>query len=209
MARTGSGYNETNIKNESGQANQAFATGQQGVNDFLANQSKLDKGQQIGPNPWQSAGYLGNVTNLQADALDSANNATGTQLARTNRATGGLNSNATNAERTNLGLQKMRLASQLTAGRAAGDYDKNIAYQQYLAGAPLQAAGAEAPYYNTGTNATVASTGQRIGIGQESQNFWQNLISGGAGAVAGGLTGGVSGALGGLAKGVGGSGGGK
>lgn len=185
MARTGTAENKQAQKDTAGQQTTAFKAGQAGVSQYNKNIATLDAGGSVAANPWQNSGYLANVNKQQSSALNEGENAGRMQLEDTNRRTGGLNSTATLGAQKDLSLQKIRLADQLTAERTAGDYGKNVQYQQQMAEAPLAATSAESPYYGTATGGRDAALGNLTQFGMASYGPWQSAIGAiGAGAGA-------------------------
>lgn len=188
MARTGEAAAQKAQGTYQNEANQTFAAEQGDINQFGANITKLASGKQVGANPYQNPAYLANEAQLQAGALSGENAAADSQLRQANRRSGGLNTGSTQGEISGLALQKMRLADQLTAGRAAGDYGKNIQFQQFLAQAPLSAASAEQGAFGTatqGNTSTIANlTAEDIANMQAQYGLASSAISaaGAAGA---------------------------
>jgi hypothetical protein len=156
---TGQAANTKAISDSTAQQKATFDAGQREVGAFDRNISTLDKGGQVAANPWQSAGYLANVNKLQSGALNSEENAGKEELQRNNLRTGGLNSGATIGATKGLALNKMRLGEQLSAERSAGDFNKNVDYQQVMARAPLEGAGATSPYFAGATSGRDAALG--------------------------------------------------
>jgi hypothetical protein len=89
-------------------------------------------------------------------------------------------------------MNTARLGTQLNSQRAAEDYQKNLAWQQYLAGAPLQAAGAEQNIYGTATGEVNSSDSALTQLGTASYGPWNALIQGIGGAASGALGGAFS-----------------
>jgi hypothetical protein len=111
----------------------------------------------VGANPYETPAYLANQNKLVADATSGQNSAAKTDLEMANRRAGGQNTGATAADITSLGLGKMRFGNAELAEQKAADYDKNLQFQQYLAGAPLSAASGQQNLYGTalgGENST-------------------------------------------------------
>jgi hypothetical protein len=65
----------------------------------------------------------------------------------------------------------MRLGSQLSSERAAGDFNKNVQYQQHQAEMPLEGARAEAPYYGSAVSGTVGLNHDLTQYGLQSRQF--------------------------------------
>lgn len=134
------------------QSTAAYDTAQSDIGQFNQNQATLARGGQVAANPWLSARYLSNQNRQQSQALNQETNAGQDELQRANLRSGGLNGAlAVNASK-DLALKKMRLADTLSAERSGEDFNKNVAYQQSMAGAPLQAANAESPFYSSANN---------------------------------------------------------
>lgn len=166
MGRTTSTQNQeyTNAAQGTG----AYNLAQQDINQFNNNQTMLKGGQGVGNNPYQSTAYLSNVNKLQSEGLNTAANSAKSAIARNTRATGGLNASQNALAQRDAGLQTGRLADTLTAQRASQDYQKNLQWQQYLAGAPLSAAGPEVQLYGA------ANAGQ-TNANQALTSFWSNM----------------------------------
>lgn len=188
MARTGQTQASDASKATSAQQTQAFNTEQGAIGDYQANIKKLDSGGSVGANPYMDAGYLGNINKLRAGTLDAVNDEGKTALNDLNVRTGGMGDSATRYGISNLALQKMRLSDQLGAQQAAGDYDKNLSWQQYLAQAPLQAAGAEGGAYGTATSGNSAANSTLSQFGLASYGPWNSLIGAVGGAAGGALS---------------------
>lgn len=156
MARTGMDHNLTRQAefNSEGQANESYGKAQGDVGQYRQNIETLKAGKQVGANPWQNPNYLAKVNQLQAGGLDAENNSADAQLRANNRRTGGMNNTSTQGAIRDIALQKMRLGDQLSAERSAGDWNKNVSYQNELARAPLAAAGAEEGLYGTSAGLT-------------------------------------------------------
>lgn len=188
MARTGQAE-ASNQVNSLTPVQQSAATGETGaLSQFSSNEGKLAAGENVLANPWQSAAYLGNVNRLQSGALDAANNAGAQELRANNARTGGENTGATVGATRDLSLQKMRLADQLSAERAAQDQSKNVEYQQWGAQLPLQQANAYNNQFNTAVGGNSAAIGDLTQLGVASYGPWNSAISGsltGAGTGAG------------------------
>ncbi|SRR6266851_10355913 len=173
MARTGENQNITRQAefDTSAQQDQAFKRGQGEISQFDQNQATLNRGGQVAANPWESARYLSNVNRLQSGALNSEENAGDAKLQQVNRRTGGTNTGATIGAQKELSLDKMRLGTQLSSERAAGDFNKNVAFQQHQAEAPLEGAHAEAPYYGSAVAGTVGLNKELTAYGLQSQAY--------------------------------------
>lgn len=193
MGRTFQNENISRQQNQLDQEDQqaSYKAGQADIGQYNTNMSTLEKGGQVGANPWQGAGYLANQNRLTADATSGAGAAAKQNLVDLNQRTGGRNTGGTAAGITQLGLGNMRLNNQLQAQRASDDFGKNVQYQQYLAGSPLPAASAEAGMYGTGTTGEDA-TGQDLtqyGIEQmkERQQQMEQLEKAAGGVASVGL----------------------
>lgn len=209
MARSSQNENtiRNNQQNDLNQQNTSYQRGQADINQFNANETKLNSGQDVAADPWKNAGYLGNVNRLQAGALDSATNAGVTDLSRLNRRTGGMNNDATAGASKGLVLQKMQLGDQLSSQRAAQDYSKNVAYQENQAVAPLQGANAESGYYGTAARANTGALDNmsQYALNQQMYNYslYNKMMQAAAAGVSGGLGGGgASGAASGVSSGL-------
>lgn len=177
MARTGSDENKQANQQMQAQQKKAFDTGQAGVNEFNTNYATLKSGGQIAPNPWKSADYLGNVNRLQSGALNAEEDAGRDELTRLNLRTGGLNDTATTGAITDLKLRKMRLADQLSAERAATDFNRNLIYQTQLAEMPLEATNAESGYYGTATSGRGTALKNLTDLGIAAYGPWTAAIA--------------------------------
>ena len=119
------------------------------ISQYRANEDKLKAGLNVGADPFKTTGYLSNVNKLQSEALNTNAESNKAEMARWNKATGGLNSSQTALAQRDVGLRTGRMADTLTAERGAADYRSNLDYQKYLAAAPLAGAGAESGLYDT------------------------------------------------------------
>jgi len=178
MARTGQA--QDTAANTAGSTNAAAASAAEtaDIGKFNQNEATLAKGGEVGADPFLNPAYLGNVNRLNADVLNANNQAGKTQLQNLNRRTGGLNTGATQSAISGLKMNTARLGTQLNSQRAEGDYAKNLAWQQYLAQAPLQAAGAQQNIYNTSTGEVNASDQALTNLGTASYGPWNALIEG-------------------------------
>jgi hypothetical protein len=154
------------------QQNAAFAGAQGDLSQYAANVQKLQQGQNVGANPYQSTAYLSNVNKLQSESLNNAANSGKAQLQRWNVATGGLNRSQVPLAMRDITLQTGRLADTLSAQRAANDYRANLQWQQYLAGAPLSAAQLQSGIYGT---AARGSSDALNAYTQAQNNVWNNV----------------------------------
>lgn len=173
MARTTAANNANTTY--SGQGTTAVNNENADINQYNANETKLTNGGSVGANPFTSSAYLSNVNKLQSESLDNANNTTQANMRRSTIATGGINgSQALLAER-DAGLQTGRLADTLSAQRAASDYKSNLAWQQYLAQAPLNAASAEQGIYSTATGGQGNALNNLTNLSGQQYGFWGGL----------------------------------
>jgi len=172
----------------SGQSQTAFNNAQTDIGQYNANEKKLASGVNVGANPFQSSAYLSNVNKLQSEALDTSAASGKANLQRWNTATGGLNSSEVPLAQRDITMQTGRLADSLSAQRAASDYKSNLAWQQYLAQAPLAAAGAESPLYSTATGGQGNALNNLTNLSGQQYGFWGGMIDSalmGAGTGAG------------------------
>jgi hypothetical protein len=185
LARTGESQATNAQSTYLNNANQSFDRGQQDISQFGINIATLAEGKDVGANPYQAPAYLANEAQLQSSALNGENAAADTQLRQENRRSGGLNTGSTQGEISGLALRKMRIANQLTAGRSAQDYEKNIAFQKYLASAPLSAASAEERAYGTSTSGQSSALGDLTQFGLASFGPYMQRMQMIPGALAG------------------------
>jgi len=170
------------------QSKTAFNAEQADIGKFNANETTLASGKNIGADPFQQTGYLANQNKLQSESLNTSADAAKAAMARNSRATGGLNGSQVVLGQRDVGLKTGQLADTLTAQRSANDYKSNLAWQQYLAGMPLQAAGAEAPAYSTATSGQGNALNNLTSLSGQQYGFWGGLAGsalGGAGLGAG------------------------
>ena len=172
-------------ENLSRQANQDYRT-QQGtaynraqteVGQFGKNINTEARGGQVGADPFLSAGYLANQNRLTSYATQGENDSARQALEDQNRRTGGQNTGATQATIADLARGKMRFGNQLNAQRAQQDFGKNLDYQQYLAGAPLQQAGLEGNLYGTATGGRSATGQDPTQYGTQQQAEWYKILN--------------------------------
>lgn len=192
MARTGQDESTQANQQDAAEKQQAFTTGQNAVGEYQSNLSTLERGGQIGVDPWLNPAYVANQNKIAANTLDASTDAGKSQLQDVNRRAGGLNTGETRAVIAGNALQKARLADSITAGRTAEDYGKNIQYQTSLAQAPLGVVSAESPYYGTATSGQDSALNNLTQFGLASYGPWNDLISGitgAAGAVGAGYAG--------------------
>jgi len=170
------------------QSQQAFNAEQGDIGQYNKNIGTLESGQNVGANPFQQTGYLSNVNKLQSEALDTSAASGKSEMQRWNRATGGLNSSQVPLAQRDIGLQTGRLADTLSAQRSASDYRSNLNWQQYLAGAPLAAAGAEGGAYGTATGGQGNALNNLTSLSGQQYGFYGGMIDSalaGAGTGAG------------------------
>jgi len=170
------------------QSQTAFNAEQADIGKFNANETTLASGKDIGADPFQQTGYLANQNKLQSESLNTAADASKAAMARNSRATGGLNGSQVVLGQRDVGLKTGQLADTLTAQRSAADYKSNLAWQQYLAQQPLQAAGAEGGAYSTATSGQGNALSNLTSLSGQQYGFWGGLAGSamqGAGVGAG------------------------
>src|SRR5229473_5947662 len=187
MARVGQSENVAAQKNFSSEQQQAFGSAQSDIGRFRQNQDVLNRGGQVAANPWQSAGYLSNVNRLQSGALNSEENAGDDALARTNRRTGGLNTGATLGAQKGLSLDKMRLGTQLSSERAAGDFGRNVMYQSHQAEMPLESASVQSPFFGGAVSGQSGALKNLTDYGLASYGPYMAALQAAGAAASGGL----------------------
>ena len=181
MARTTTAKNQMGTFNSQG--GQAFGGAQSDLGQYNKNLQTLEAGKNVGANPFQSTAYLSNVNKLQSEGLNTAADSGKANLQRWSRATGGLNSAQVPLAMRDQTLQTGRLADTLSAERAASDYKSNLAWQQYLTGAPLAGAQIQSGIYGTATG----GAGNALNNYTTSQNdVYDNLTKLGQAAISGG-----------------------
>lgn len=200
MARAGQIQADQAAQDYTSQSNNANTQAQADIGQYRTNENNINAGKDVAANPWQNPVYLANQNRVTADSLNGATNAAKTDMQRLNNRTGGLNTGATTSAAGSLALEKMRLGNELTAGRTANDWNKNVTYQQEQARTPLGAADAEGRLYGTATTGRDAADNVLQAFGLQSQSFWNNLAMKGinAGAAALGGAAGGAGAMGAL-----------
>lgn len=179
MARTPENANITrNREFTTGwQADTAYNKAQSDINQFDRNEQVLERGGQVGRNPYKSADYLANVNKLEANSLDAATNAGKTALLDANRRAGGGNTAATTGAIAGLALKKGRLANELSSNRAANDYEKNLSWQRYLAGLPLESAHSEESLYGPALSANASYNSDLTKYGLQQQKQWYDELT--------------------------------
>ena len=169
--------NENIIRNEN---QTSYNDMQKSLGQYESNIGTLSRGGAVGANPYETPSYLADQNKLVADATSGANSAAKQQLELQNRRSGGQNTGATNATVANLALGKMRLGNQELTQQRAQDYGKNLQWQQYLAGAPLNVANAQEGVAN-------ASIPALSNYALAQQKEWYNNINQGLQAVDSGV----------------------
>lgn len=161
MARTPENENIIRSENatQASEANSAYQDTQNYLQQYQNNMGTLERGGEVGADPYQTASYLGNENRLVGDATSGAAAGGRQQLEMQNRRSGGQNTGATIAGITNLTGSAGRLNANLLAGQRSQDYSKNLQFQQYLAGAPLSAANAESSLFGTATTGEDSTAG--------------------------------------------------
>jgi hypothetical protein len=178
MSRTPENENLSREANQDyrGQQKVAFGGAQRGINQFGQNLKVLDKGGQVGADPFLSPGYLANQNRMTAYSLEGENDSAKQALEDQNRRTGGQNTGATQATIADLARVKMRLGNQLNAQRSAGDYRSNLDWQKYLAGAPLESAAAQSGLYGIATGGRSATGHDLTEYGKAQQQEWYKIL---------------------------------
>jgi len=172
MARTTTARNQLGAANS--QSETAFGNAQQDISQYNTNMKTLEAGKNVGAKPFQSAGYLSNVNKLQNEGLTTSANTGKANLDRWNTATGGMNRAQLPMAKRNINLQTGQLGNTLTSQRNAQDYQANLQYQQYLAGAPLAGAAINAGLYGTGTGLAGNALSNLTGT---QNDVWNNVVS--------------------------------
>lgn len=158
-----------------GQSKEAFDAQQKDIGQYRTNEATLAAGKNVGADPFKSTSYLSNVNKLQSESLNTSADSAKAAMARRSLATGGINGSQAILGQRDTGLQTGRLADTLTAGRAADDYKGNLAYQQYLAGAPLAAGQLEGGAYGTATGGQGNALTQLTNLSGQQYGFWGGL----------------------------------
>lgn len=187
MARTGEQENKDANKTYADQSKKAFGTGQTAISSEIAGEKTLESGQNVGKDPFQDTGYLANQNRLQSGALAGQEKSAEDEMEAQNQRTGGLSGGASPYARTKLNLQRMQFGDQLSAQRAAGDYQRNLQWQQYLLAQRALPAQLETPYYGTGTSGQGSALGNLTQFGLASYGPANALIGAAGGALTGGL----------------------
>lgn len=205
MSRTPENENlsRETYQDERHQQQLAYQGAQADVGQFNKNTDTLEKGGSVAADPFLNAGYLANQNRLQSYATEGENDAAKQSLEDSSRRSGGQNTSATQATIADLARGKMRLGNQLTAQRSGQDYRSNLDYQQHMAEAPLQAAGAEGNLYGVATGGR-NSTGQDLTkYGLQQQAEWYSILNQGIAAAKAAGTMGLSSLAGGAGTGGG------
>lgn len=194
MSRT---FQNENISRQENQQDmqdqqQSYRAGQGDIGQYTKNISTLERGGNVGANPWMSADYLANQNRLTSNTVSGENAAAKQNLVDLNQRTGGRNTGATIGGITQLAGGKMRMGNELNAQRAQEDFGKNVQYQQYLAGAPMQAASAEGGLYGTATQGEDATESDLTKYGIEQMQERQKNIEAAEKAATAAATMGVS-----------------
>jgi hypothetical protein len=179
MARTPENENATRDRQYTTgwQADTAYNKATEDVNQFNRNENTLQRGGNVGANPYKSADYLANVNKQEADSLNGATNAGKTALLDANRKGGGGNSGATTGAISGLALQRARLADKLSTDRTTENYGKNLDWQRFLASAPLQGAHAETGLLGPTIGANASLNKDLTGYGMQQQAEWYKQLS--------------------------------
>jgi hypothetical protein len=196
MARTGENENKQANQQysaiEQDQINRANAATSQ-FNDLLG---KMRNGQQIAKNPYDDPAYNREQNIMTAGATSSTNKGT-QELLDTQALRTGSNTGARKATIADLGRQRMRTATELTAGRKADDYDRYLDWQKFILGSTLAPANVDTSLFQSAVGGRNNSLGNLTELGKAGYDMWGNIISSGlqaAGTVAsGGLSGGKGG----------------
>ena len=202
MARQDEKMNQA-AANTYGQQEQTANTAAQGdISQFNQNQATLNQGKNVAANPYLNPQYLAATQRLQAGALNQNTNAADQQVRRLNLRTGGMNNTATTGEIGNRALQKAQLGSELSAGRTANDWQKNIGYQLGQAQAPLEAAKAQTGVMGiaTGGQSDALKNLTQFGLAHDAR--WAAAINEAIKAAGGAAAGGLSGSAGDIAAGA-------
>jgi hypothetical protein len=178
MSRTPENENLSREANQDyrGQQKQTFGNAEKDILDYSKNVNTLRQGGQVGADPFQSPGYLANQNRVTSYALEGENAAGKQNLEDLNRRTGGQNTGATQATIADLARGKMRLGNQLNAQRSATDYGRNLDWQKYLAGAPLQSAAAQSGLYGIATGGRSATGHDLTEYGKAQQQEWYKIL---------------------------------
>lgn len=186
MGRTGTAENQQN--------NQQMEAIQQQQNDvltadqakFTSDSAKLQNGQDIGANPYTNPDYLRNQNMIAATTADAGNNAEADQLEATTRRTG-LNSASLGYTKDDMSRNKVRALTDYMAGLNDTNYNKNLAWQQYLLGNDMGTAGVANNAFGTATQGRDSSLQNLTQIGLASYGPWNALIGAAGAAGAAGI----------------------
>lgn len=188
MARTGVNENKQAQKDYAAQGKEAYGKAQGAIGESQAGLQTLKSGRDIGANPYLRPDYLGAVNRLQGYALEGENSAAKQNIQDESFRSGGFNTSGAASSIKNMALQKMRLANQLTTQRTADDFNRNLAWQQYLQQAPLGIAGAEGGLYGTSTGGRGNALNNLTQFGIAQYGPWRDLMAGMGMAGAGALS---------------------
>lgn len=186
--------NENIIRNENQtqaqEAQTAYQDTQQDLSQYNANVGTLERGGSVGADPYQTPAYLANQNKSIADVTSGENSAAKQSLQMAQRRAGGQNTGATQKTIADLALGKMRFGSQEQTQQKAQDFQKNLQWQQSLAGSPLNAASQEGNLFGTATSgeSSTASDMSQYALAQQKewyQNIQQMIQAGQAAATAG------------------------
>lgn len=179
MSRTPQNENVIRQENadQAGQAKQAYTDSQKALGEYSTNVGTLERGGEVGADPYQTPSYLANQNRLAADVTSGENSAAKQELEMSNRRAGGQNTGATVATIGNLATGKMRLGNQLQTQQKAQDFQKNLQWQQYLAGTPLATASQEGNLYGTATSGESATQGSLSQYALAQQQQWYKELS--------------------------------
>lgn len=192
MSRTP--MNENIIRNENQvqtqEAQTAYQDSQKALGEYGANIGTLERGGQVGADPYETPGYLANQNRLTADVTSGENSAAKQELEMSQRRAGGQNTGATNATVANLALGKMRMGNQMQTQQKAQDFSKNLDWQKYLAGSPLATASQEGNLFGTATSGQSATQSSMSQYALAQQQQWykelQQMIEAGKAAASAG-----------------------
>lgn len=103
--------NENIIRNENqtqaSEASAAYQDSQKALSEYGSNMGTLERGGEVGADPYETPAYLANQNKLSADVTSGENSAAKQQLEMSQRRAGGQNTGATQATIANLALGKM------------------------------------------------------------------------------------------------------
>jgi hypothetical protein len=185
--------NENIIRNENqtqaNEAQTAYQDTQNLLGQYSQNMGTLERGGEVGADPYMTPAYLANQNKSTAFATSGANDAAKQTLLNQNRRSGGENTSGSLATIKDLALGKMRLGNQLQTQQKAQDFSKNLDWQKYLASSPLGAASTEGNLFGTATSGESATASDMSQYALAQQKEWyQNLQQLMQGAQAGAST---------------------